>query len=49
MILDEVSSGVDAITATTMHEFIAQEFANYTVVAVVHGMDIVPQFLIGLR
>ncbi|GMF79777.1 unnamed protein product [Aspergillus oryzae] len=44
LILDEISSGVDAATERTMHEIISHQFADYTVLEVVHGLDIVPHF-----
>lgn len=44
LILDEISSGVDAATERTMHEIISHQFADYTVLEVVHRLDIVPHF-----
>ncbi|KAI9369298.1 ABC transporter type 1, transmembrane domain-containing protein [Aspergillus egyptiacus] len=44
LVLDEITSGVDAATARMMHEIMTKEFSDYTVLAVVHGLEIVPEF-----
>lgn len=44
LLLDEISSGVDSSTENIMYDVISKEFADYTVISVVHGLDIVSQF-----
>ncbi|KAI9932592.1 hypothetical protein ASPWEDRAFT_101029 [Aspergillus wentii DTO 134E9] len=44
LLLDEISSGVDTATEKTMHRIIANQFADYTIISVVHSLDIVPVF-----
>jgi ABC-type multidrug transport system fused ATPase/permease subunit len=44
LLLDEVSSHVDHETERVMQEIIAVEFANYTVVAVSHRLDMIMDF-----
>ncbi|KAM7206938.1 hypothetical protein V8F33_000037 [Rhypophila sp. PSN 637] len=44
LILDEVSSSVDHETERVMQNIIRQEFANYTVIAVSHRLDMIMDF-----
>lgn len=44
LLLDEIGSGVDASTERLMQEIIAREFADYTVISVVHSLNLVSQF-----
>ncbi|KAL4906327.1 hypothetical protein BDW74DRAFT_177341 [Aspergillus multicolor] len=44
LLLDEVSSSVDRETERVMQEIIKTEFANYTVIAVSHRLDMVMEF-----
>ncbi|KAE9363954.1 putative ABC multidrug transporter [Stipitochalara longipes BDJ] len=44
LLLDEVSSSVDQETERVMQEIIKAEFANYTVIAVSHRLDMIMDF-----
>ncbi|KAJ5180006.1 hypothetical protein N7492_003216 [Penicillium capsulatum] len=44
LLLDEISSGVDASTEKLMHAVICKEFSDYTIISVVHSLDLVSQF-----
>jgi ABC-type multidrug transport system fused ATPase/permease subunit len=44
LLLDEVSSSVDAETERSMQEIIRNEFQEYTVVSVSHRLDMIMDF-----
>lgn len=44
LLLDEIGSGVDTSTERLMQDVISKEFADYTVISVVHNLDLVSQF-----
>lgn len=44
LLLDEISSAVDHETEVLMQDIIAKEFATYTIVAVVHKLQMMVEF-----